>query len=387
MPNPPNRKQTELPLRGEAGLARLFFGFPFAILYDGITRLRNWLYDKGLLRSHAFATPTIVVGNLTVGGTGKTPHVEYLIGLLKGTHAITTLSRGYGRRTKGFRVADGQSDARQIGDEPLQMYRKFGDEISVAVGEDRVAAIGKIIRNPEFGILNSQNSIPGNRQPPPPSEGAGGRLPRIIILDDAFQHRPVRAAFSLLLTDYNRLFYNDFVLPAGNLRESRTGASRAGCIIVSKCPPELVLAESQAIADRIGEYAAPGTPVFFTAIRYGNPVGFGFLKDTILSGKVMLVSGIARPETLESHASGQFELQRHLVFADHHDYTLADVEKICRVGGETGAKNILTTEKDFVKLARMRLPPEMSFFYLPIEIYFLFGGEKQFQRMLGNGIR
>ncbi len=367
MPNPPNRKQTELPLRAEAGLARLFFGFPFAILYDGITRLRNWLYDKGLLRSCAFAIPTIVVGNLTVGGTGKTPHVEYLIGLLKGTHAIATLSRGYGRRTKGFLVADGQSDARQIGDEPLQMYRKFGHEISVTVGEDRVAAIGKIIRNST-------------------SDGSGGRLSRIIILDDAFQHRPVRAAFSLLLTDYNRPFYNDFVLPAGNLRESRTGASRAGCIIVSKCPPGLVLAESQAIAARIGKYAAPGTPVFLTAIRYGNPVGFGFLKDTILSGKVVLVSGIARPEMLETYASQQFELQRHLVFADHHDYLPADVEKIGRVGGETGAKNILTTEKDFVKLARMRLPPEMAFFYLPIEIYFLFNGEEQFQGMLAEGI-
>ncbi len=355
-------------------MARLFFGFPFAILYDGITRLRNWLYDKGLLRSCAFATPTIVVGNLTVGGTGKTPHVEYLIGLLKGTHAITTLSRGYGRRTKGFLLADGQSDARQIGDEPLQIYRKFGHEISVTVGEDRVAAIGKIIQNFEFRIQNS----------PPPSEGAGGRP--FIILDDAFQHRPVRPTFSLLLTDYNRPFYNDFVLPAGNLRESRTGASRAGCIIVSKCPPGLVLAESQAIAARIGKYAAPGTPVFLTAIRYGNPVGFGFLKDIILSGKIVLVSGIAQPETLETYASQQFELQRHLVFADHHDYLPADVEKICRVGGETGAKNILTTEKDFVKLARMRLPPEMSFFYLPIEIYFLFNGEEQFQGMLAEGI-
>ncbi len=371
MPNPPipNRKQTELPLR-----MRLLSGFPFAILYDGITRLRNWLYNKGLLRSHAFATPTIVVGNLTVGGTGKTPHVEYLIGLLHGTHAIATLSRGYGRRTKGFLVADGQSDARQIGDEPLQMYRKFGHEIRVTVGEDRVAAIGKIIWDSEFGIPNS------------PSEGVGGRLPRIIILDDAFQHRPVRPTFSLLLTDYNRPFYNDFVLPAGNLRESRTGASRAGCVVVSKCPPELTQAESQAIADRIGRYAAPGTPVFFTAIRYGNPVGFGFSKDTILSGKVVLVSGIARPEMLENYASQQFELQRHLVFADHHDYLPADVEKICRVGGETGAKNILTTEKDFVKLARMRLPPEMSFFYLPIEIYFLFNGERQFQKMLADGI-
>lgn len=363
------------------GWGRRFFGFPFAILYDGITRLRNWLYDTRLLRSHTFTVPTVVVGNLTVGGTGKTPHVEYLIGLLKRDHAITTLSRGYGRRTKGFLVAGDRSDARHIGDEPLQIYRKFGHEISVAVGEDRVAAIQKIIQKSE---VRSQNS-------PLPLEGAGARLPAVVLLDDAFQHRPVRAALSVLLTDHDRPFYNDWVLPAGNLRESRTGAARAGCIVVSKCPPGLELSESQAIADRIGRYAAPGTPVFFTAIRYGGPVGFGVLEDiharTVLPGAVVLVSGIARPRMLENHVARQFELRRHLAFADHHDYTPADVAKMRRVCAETGAEAVLTTEKDFVKLSRMDLPPEMAFFYLPIEIYFLFGGENRFREIVAASIR
>jgi tetraacyldisaccharide 4'-kinase len=186
---------------------------PVAWLYEGITRLRNWLYDKGYKKSTSFPLPVISVGNLTVGGTGKTPHVEYLVRLLKDQRQLVTLSRGYGRQTKGFLIADEQANAATIGDEPMQFYQKFGHQIKVAVGEKRVPAIEQILR------LYPKTEI--------------------ILLDDAFQHRAVRPCFSILLSDYHRPFYTDFVLPAGRLRESRKGAGRADAVIFSKCPQNL----------------------------------------------------------------------------------------------------------------------------------------------------
>ncbi len=333
---------------------------PFALLYAVITAIRNWLYNRGILKSHLFPLPVICVGNLTVGGTGKTPHTEYLIRLLKATHSITTLSRGYGRQTKGFLWATPQSTAEQLGDEPLQFYQKFGHEIRVAVGEDRVTAIRKILSAFEF-------------QSP---------KPEIILLDDAFQHRPVKPSFSILLTDYNRLFYDDFQLPTGNLREPRNGAKRAGVVIVSKCPADLLASERDQIGRNVQKYARPGVPVFFTGIRYTQPVDFASGKDTILSEKVVLVSGIAQAGNLEKYVNQTFECAQHLNFRDHHAYTQADVSAIEEACQKHNACKVLTTEKDYVKLRSLTLPPGIAFYYLPIEIYFLFDAQASFDRLI-----
>lgn len=356
--------------------------FPVACLYACITTVRNWLYDRKLLKSHTFPFPVICIGNLTVGGTGKTPHTEYLIRLLKQTHRITTLSRGYGRTTKGFRWVGAESTAQETGDEPLQFYQKFGSEIRVAVGEDRAAAIRKIVSEGGFRKTDFRNSITGNEG----NSSSELRDPNsgIILLDDAFQHRAVTASFSILLTDYNRLFYKDFLLPTGNLRETRNGARRADVVIVSKCPDALSPAERDEINANICRYARPGTSVFFTGIRYGTPVGFHVSEDSIFSPRHVLVSGIAQPGSLESYVRQTFDCQWHLNFRDHHAYTQADVEKIQTACLKAKATTVLTTEKDYVKLAQLKLPPETSFYYLPIEIRFLFDGQAKFNQLFGS---
>ncbi len=353
--------------------------FPLACLYAGVTAIRNWLYDKGVLESHSFPIPVICVGNLTVGGTGKTPHTEYLIRLLKDDYRVSTLSRGYGRKTRGFRWAAPESTAQQIGDEPIQFYRKFGSEISVAVGEDRVAAIKKIITAPEGGVLKVP-SFGGDLGEAAPPSGVGG-LFEIILLDDAFQHRAVKPSLSILLTDYNRLFYRDFLLPTGNLRETRRGARRADIIVVSKCPDKLPELEQRKITNSIQAYARPATPVFFTGIRYGQPVGFALPKDTIFSDRLLLVSGIAQSGNLENYVRQTFACQGHLDFKDHHEYTPADIEKIERACRKAGVTTVLTTEKDYVKLIQWSLPTDLSFYYLPIEIYFLFHEQEKFNQL------
>ena len=184
--------------------------FPFSWLYYLITQIRNRLYDRGLKPSVKFELPVICVGNLTVGGTGKTPMIEHLIRLLQNRFKVATLSRGYGRATKGIRIAGPSENASTIGDEPFQFYTKFGKRITVAVGEERALAIPTILQE----CSDTQ----------------------IILLDDGFQHRKVSPGFSILLTDYHRPFYNDFLLPSGRLRESRWGAERADVIVVTKCP-------------------------------------------------------------------------------------------------------------------------------------------------------
>jgi tetraacyldisaccharide 4'-kinase len=186
--------------------------FPFSILYGWITSIRNFLFDKGIFKSYSFDIPIIAVGNLSVGGTGKTPQIEYLIRLLSPNYKIAILSRGYKRKSKGFVLADPTSNAEILGDEPFQIYQKFPNTI-VAVDADRKNGIENLL------VLNEK--------------------PDVILLDDAFQHRKVKAGFYILLTGYDDLFYSDFILPAGNLRESRSGAKRANVIIITKCPKDI----------------------------------------------------------------------------------------------------------------------------------------------------
>ncbi|HWA32656.1 MAG TPA: tetraacyldisaccharide 4'-kinase, partial [Cyclobacteriaceae bacterium] len=203
--------------------------YPFAALYNLATTVRNYLYDIGHKPSFEFDTPVIAIGNLNVGGSGKTPMVEYLVSLLKEHYKVATLSRGYRRETKGYRIATESDTVRQIGDEPMQLFRKFGKEVNVVVGEDRVLAIPNILQ--EFPETN------------------------VIVLDDALQHRSVRARLSILVTDCAHPFYDDFVLPFGRLRESRRGAKRSDIIVVSKCPGDIVYEKRRAMTQSIQRYA------------------------------------------------------------------------------------------------------------------------------------
>jgi tetraacyldisaccharide 4'-kinase len=329
--------------------------FPFAILYDLITRVRNYLYDTGRRYSIQFEANVIAVGNLTVGGTGKTPHIEYLVRLLKTRYKVATLSRGYGRKTKGFHLADETSSAITLGDEPYQYYRKFGKEVVVAVGEERALAVPSILlEHPEV---------------------------KVILLDDAYQHRAVRPLLNILLSDYHKPFYKDNLLPAGRLRESRKGASRADVVIVTKCPDTITSSEQGNILTCIREYTAMDTPVFFTGIKYGSPVSV-FKKFDWEGRKVVLFTGLADAKPLEAYIRAHYNLVEHFSYSDHHNYSEADLNTILtrfNALNQDWDHILLTTEKDMVKFHEWKLKhklEEIPFFYIPIEIYFLKEQEK-----------
>jgi tetraacyldisaccharide 4'-kinase len=315
---------------------------PFSWLYGAITCLRNFLYDVGLKKSYSFDQAVIAVGNLNVGGTGKTPMIEYLVRLLSGQYSVAILSRGYGRRTKGFRLADGSDDASTIGDEPFQFYEKFKGKVEVVVCENRVDGINQLIA--------LKKSI------------------QVILLDDAFQHRRVKPLHSILLTDFSKPFFNDFILPKGRLRESRNGSSRADVVVVTKCKPMTVEMES-GYKKEIQTYAGHKS-IFFAAIGYNKPVS---LADTSLGKDLVLVTGLANSNPLVEHVSEKINLCFHFQFDDHHEYTLKEVEDIQQKASAMNA-SILTTEKDFVKLAK-RVDKKL-WFYLPIETQFLNNGSE-----------
>lgn len=323
-----------------------YLWWPFAVLVDVITRFRNHLYRIGHKKSFQFHSVVISVGNLNVGGSGKTPMIEYLIRLLSPHYKIATLSRGYGRSTSGFRLATPEDNARTIGDEPYQLYRKFQDRIYVAVGEERALAIPT--------ILNECADV------------------QVILLDDAFQHRAVIPQFSILVTDFKKPFYKDALLPMGRLRENRNGAARADVVVVTKCPPS----ENESLNEvqhAIGKYA-PAKPVFFSSIRYSTPVAIGTHSE--LSSEIILVTGIGNPKPFIHHIEKTHTILRHFRFEDHHRYTAEDVNKIVR---EAGMRSIITTEKDMVKLISPALYPiiqRAAWFYLPMQAEFLQNGSE-----------
>lgn len=319
--------------------------FPLAVLFDGLTRLRNRLFDIGLKPSASFDIPVISVGNLSVGGTGKTPMVEYLIRLLlKKSYRIATLSRGYGRKTKGMRIAANNDTASTLGDEPFQMYQKFKDSSIISVGEERALAIPFLVD--QFPALQT------------------------IILDDAFQHRAVTAGFSILLTDYSSPFFTDFLMPSGRLREARKGANRASVIVVTKCPYRLEEKAMEEIERRIHDYA--DKQVFFTTVTYGTPQP---IQAGATPGKrVILVSGLANSKPLEQYVRSNFEMLKHYNLHDHHAYNRTEVAELISYARGHNAE-ILTTEKDWSKLQALLSEQEGSLFYLlPIEIDFLKNG-------------
>ena len=288
--------------------------------------------------------------------------VEFLIKRYRITGAGTvggtaTLSRGYGRTTSGFRIATDADTADTIGDEPLQLYRKFGQQVRVCVGERRVEAIESLLqRHPE----TTQ-----------------------ILLDDAFQHRAVRPHLNLLLTDYNRPFYDDYPFPAGRLREQRAGARRADALVVTKCPLNLWATEQQRITARIRPYVRPEIPLFFAGLQYGQPLSFAPHQPSTNLRDVVLVSGLAQADPLDQYVRQTFRLHHHNRFADHYAYTRADLDRMLSALPLNTA--LLTTEKDWVKLDALLTPHERAtwpLFYLPITVKFLPGHEQAFGRFL-----
>jgi tetraacyldisaccharide 4'-kinase len=325
--------------------------YPLALLYGGIVWLRNRLYDAGFFSSIEFSIPVISVGNLSVGGTGKTPHVEYLIRLLQYQYKVATMSRGYKRRTQGFLLADENANALRIGDEPMQYHMKFPD-VSVSVAEERITGIPT--------LLQKRHDID------------------VVLLDDAYQHRSVKPGLNILITDYAKPFYKDFILPYGRLREGRSAYRRADVIIVSKCPAEL----SQEKAAEVVRHIAPvsGQQVFFSGVVYDQPYDF-FTRETVSFGNrnVVLVCCIAKPEPLVRYIqAGAYDVHV-LAYPDHHYFLSRDMEEIAEAckNWQVSDKIIVTTEKDATrlhlqleKLRSLQVPVVV----LPIRVSILFGG-------------
>lgn len=314
------------------------------------------LFNTGLKKSRTFALPIISIGNISVGGTGKTPHVEYLVRLLQSKTNVATLSRGYKRKTKGYVLAHDNSDVDEIGDEPLQLKQKFS-HIHVAVCEKRV-----------FGIENLREEKP---------------KPGIIILDDAFQHRYVQPTVNILLTDYRKPYWKDFVLPAGSLRENRRGARRADIVIITKCPETLGLKEKEIIARKAT--VKNNQQLFFTHIDYGDLRNFhthtAVSVASIKQEKILMVTGIANSlpfqEYIQSHAAESGILR----FPDHHNFSVDNIQKIKKEFVAGAYTKIITTEKDAVRLKKTDFQ-EIPLFYLPISVQFLFADKERFDGLI-----
>jgi tetraacyldisaccharide 4'-kinase len=337
--------------------------FPLWFIYGFIILVRNKLFDFKILKSYEFHVPVISVGNITVGGTGKTPHTEYLIRLLKDDYKIAFLSRGYKRKTRGFVLATEQSNAETIGDEPFQIKRKFPD-LLVAVDRNRVKGIKKLIKN----VLELD----------------------IILLDDAYQHRTVNPGINILLIDYNRPIKSDSLLPIGRLREPAFEKKRADIIIVTKVLYDITSIDKRIFLNDVE--AQPHQTVYFTSIDYGKPlpVFSKMPKNNIDLGKkkysILLVTGIADPSMLIGHLSTMSKEIIPFRYPDHYSFSQNDIaailEKYHSIPGNE--KIILTTEKDAVRLISFDIPenePE-AWYYIPMEIVFLSNDAVQFNHQI-----
>ena len=333
---------------------------PFAWLYGLVVMGRNLLFDAGVLRSRRFPLPVIAVGNLAVGGTGKTPHTEYLLRLLS-DYRVAMLSRGYGRRTVGFALATDSGRASDIGDEPAQMHRKF-PEVVVAVDENRREGIEILMREQDHPI-------------------------EVIVLDDAFQHRYVRAGMNLLLTDYHRRFTHDFLMPVGRLREPASGKIRADIIIVTKCPENLSADEAARIRKEMALQA--GQKMFFTTFGYGEayplfPQASPVAEQCPAGKPVLLVTGIAKPAPLRRYLEQTAAIVTELAFPDHHNFTTIDLRRMSdALASLPQDAVVVTTEKDAERLVEMsgldnRL--RRCLLVQPITVRFLFGQQEEFNQ-------
>ena len=317
---------------------------PISLLYGEVVKVRNKMYDNGMLESTKFETATIVVGNLSVGGTGKSPMIEYLIRLLKDDYNVAVLSRGYKRTSKGFQIATKKATVAEIGDEPMQFYKKFTD-IIVAVDAKRVNGIQqlKALENP----------------------------PEVVLLDDAFQHRKVQGGFNILLTPYYNLYVDDSMLPSGDLRENIGGAKRADVVLVTKCPNELDENEQFEITKKLNIELTQ--TAYFTKIAYDDYIysNEGKIKLTDLKNyKIILVTGIAKTSPLTNFLKKEQLNFKHLKYKDHYNFTDKDLEKINQEHAKIVDKKklILTTEKDYVRTFEVA---KEKVYYLPIKTEFL----------------
>ncbi|MCR9250232.1 MAG: tetraacyldisaccharide 4'-kinase [bacterium] len=330
--------------------------YPFSMVYRLVTDFRNHLYNIEYSKSFEFEANVIAVGNLSVGGTGKTPMVEYLIRLLSDKFQVATLSRGYGRKSRGFLEASENSKVEEIGDEPFQMHLKYGAKVSVNVIEQRAWGIPNI-------LMNNENTD-------------------VIILDDAFQHRTVVPSLSILLTTYERPFYNDMLLPSGRLRERRKNANRSDVVVITKCPDTLSNNEQTNITSKVNRYC--DSPVLFTGLKYEEPKAFYNEDKLELVNDLVTVSGIADDKHFVSYVESNWKILKHFRYSDHHRYNEKTVKKIADFARQNGA-SILVTEKDFTKLRDFKSEwRNLRIFYLPMEVYFLNNKETFDQLILGS---
>jgi tetraacyldisaccharide 4'-kinase len=347
------------------------FLYPVSLIYGLITGIRNFLYNSDILPSVEFNIPIICVGNITVGGTGKTPHTEYIAGLLRKDFHVVTLSRGYKRRTRDFRIATSSSLVSEIGDEPLQISRKFPD-IMVTVDRDRVHGVNKILEyNPETDV---------------------------IILDDGFQHRKITPGFSILLSDFERLIVKDHMMPYGNLRESIGNMRRADIILITKSPEDLSPIQRRLIVKEFDK--APYQNLYFTALTYKDPlpvfepsttVTKVFASESSDCG-IVLVTGIANPQPLKDYLLKKYNEIRHVHFPDHHNYNANDILTISSAYNDlkSPVKYLFTTEKDAVRLrefTNIAEPIRSAFYYIPVGVIFLNNDKEEFDNMIVDYVK
>ena len=320
-----------------------FLVFPLSIIFKFVTDLRNKLYDCNFLKSEKIDVPVISVGNLSTGGTGKTPMVDFIIENLKKDYNISVLSRGYNRKSKGFIEIKNSDNPSLVGDEPY-LIKSNHLGVPVFVCEDRVEGAKKII---------SENNT------------------NLILLDDAFQHRKISRNLDIVLTDYNNLFYKDYLLPYGNLRESRNNINRADIVIVTKCPLDFNKADANKIKNQINQKKTQS--IFFSQIIYSE-ILFGFKEvsfKSITNSKLTLVTGIANSQPLKEYLRNNNVIFNHFEYPDHYDYSMKDVNKILAT---TKSNLILTTKKDYYKLSQFKIN---NLLYIDIEVKF-FNGKQEF---------
>jgi tetraacyldisaccharide 4'-kinase len=349
-----------------------FFLYPFSLIYGLITGIRNFMYNTGILPSVEFTIPVICVGNISVGGTGKTPHTEYIAGLLRENFKVATLSRGYKRRTRDFRMVSSSSLVSEIGDEPVQIFRKFPD-VLVTVDRNRVHGVKKILNvKPEADV---------------------------IILDDGFQHRRITPGFSILLSDFERLIVRDHIMPYGSLRESMKNMRRADIIIITKSPENITPIQRRLIVKEVNKF--PYQNLYFTSIKYKAPLPVFETKDqeevpdNILQFEgcgIVLITGIANPLPLKEYLQKTTGELIHLSYPDHYNFKEKDIATIYSAykNLNTPLKYAFTTEKDAVRLREFHNitePVRSSLFYIPIGIHFLNDDKDEFDNLIIDYVR
>ncbi len=345
---------------------------PFSLLYGAVVGVRNFLFDLDILRSVKFQLPVISIGNLTAGGSGKTPHTEYLVRLLRKDYKVATLSRGYGRKTSGFILVSSPSTVEMIGDEPMQYQNKFND-IIVSVCEKRVAGINNLVRLPA--------------------------PPQVILLDDAYQHRAVKPGLSILLMEYDDIFKPNYLLPVGSLREPRSSMKRADVIVISKSPEILVPIERKRITDQVT--LRKNQQLFFSYLTYGDFIRLYGKDGPMMFGKkyylekrysILLVTGIVNPSPLIEHLRRHTDKLFHERFPDHYNYKLKDIERIQKVFDNIANTNkiIVTTEKDAMRLKTPELEgvvKNLPIFYLPVQVEFHQQDKERFDKMVKDYVQ